>query len=181
MKKKALFILTVVMFGLFNLTSCQSREEKTIERLENLSERVEENGDKYDVEEWNGIMKELEDICDDIDDCKFTSKQMEEVGRLQAKFYKTIMKNGPKVFSGVLSSFGSYAKGLKEGLLDDDFDENDLKEQFDELGNAFKEAMESFEDGMKDVDEQLDNISDELDELDEVVEDFPEESDDLDD
>ena len=171
MKKRALFIMTAVMLGLFNLTSCQSREERTIDRLESLSERVEENGDKYDVEEWNGIMKELEDICDDIEDCDFTSKQKQEVGRLQAKFYKSILKNGPKVFSGALSSFGSYANGLQEGLLDD-FDENGLKEQFDELGDAFKDAMESFEDGMKDIDEQLDNISDELNDLDEELNDL---------
>ena len=181
MKKKALFILALVMIGLFNLTSCQSREERTISKLEQLSERIEKNGDKYDMEEWNGIMKELEAINDDIEDCDFTSKQMEEVGRLQAKFYKTIMKNGSKLFSGALSSFGSYAKGFKEGLLDGDFDENDLKEQFGDLENAFKEAMESFEDGLNDLGESLDDVSDELDELDEVVEDFPEESDDLDD
>ena len=181
MKKRALFILALVMLGLFNLTSCQSREERTISKLEQLSERIEKNGDKYDMEEWNGIMKEMEAISDDIEDCDFTSKQMEEVGRLQAKFYKIIMKNGPKIFSGALSTFGSYAKGLKEGLLDEDFDEDDLKEQFGELENAFKEAMESFEDGMKDIDEQLDNIGEELDDLDKVVEDIPEELDDLDD
>ena len=180
MKKKALLIMTVVMLGLFNLTSCQSREERTIDRLESLSERIEKNGDKYDVEEWNGIMKELEAIGDDIDDCDFTSKQMEEVGRLQAKFYKTILKNGPKVFSGALSTFGSYAKGLKEGLLDGDFDENGLKEQFDELENAFKDAMESFEDGLKDFDEEINNISDELNDLDEDLDVFDEELDDLD-
>ena len=93
MKKSALLILTVVMPGLLSLASCKSREEKTIDRLENLSERVEENGDKFDVEEWNGIMKELEDISDDIDDCNFTSNQRKEVGRLQTRFYKSVLKN----------------------------------------------------------------------------------------
>ncbi|MBR5051685.1 MAG: hypothetical protein IKW91_00495 [Bacteroidaceae bacterium] len=181
MKKKALLTLTVLMLGLFCLTSCQSKEERAINKLEQLSERIEKNGDKYDMEEWSGIMKELEAINDDIDDCKFTSEQLEEVGRLQAKFYKVIMKNGSSLFSGALSSFGSYAKGFKEGLMDGDFDENDLKEQFGDLENAFKEAMESFEDGIKEFDEELDNVSDELDELDEVEEDFPEELDDLDD
>ena len=172
MKKKALLVMTLVMLGLFNLTSCQSREERTIDRLESLSERIEKNGEDYDVEEWNGIMKELEAISEDIDDFYVTCKQMEEVGRLQAKFYKTIMKNGPKFFSGALSTFGSYAKGLKEGLFDGDFDENGLKEQFDELENAFKDAMESFEDGMNDLDEGLDNISDELNDLDEELDDL---------
>ena len=160
MRKKALFILALVMLGLFNLTSCQSREERTISKLEQLSERIEKNGDKYDMEEWNGIMKEMEAISDDIEDCDFTSKQMEEVGRLQAKFYKAIMKNGSKVFSGALSSFGSYAKGLKEGVLDDDFDANDLKEQFGELENAFKDAIDSFEDELNDLDEDLDDLDD---------------------
>ena len=172
MKKSALFILTAVMLGLLNLTSCQSREEKTIERLESLSERVEENGNKFDVEEWNGIMKELEDISDDIDDCNFTSNQKEEVGRLQARFYKSILKNSPKIISDVLSSYGSYAKGLKEGLVDDDFDENGLKEQFDELEDAFKDAMKSFEDGMRDIDDEMDNISDELNDLGEELDDL---------
>lgn len=180
MKKNVLLIMAVAMLGLFNLTSCQSREEKTINRLESLSERIEKNGDKYDVEEWNGVMKELEAISDDIDDCDFTSKQMEEVGRLHAKFYKTVMKNAPKLFSGALSTFGSYAKGLKEGLLDGDFDENGLKEQFGEMGKAFKDAMESFEDGIKEFDEEMDNISDELNDLGEDLDDLDEDLDDLD-
>ena len=166
MKKSALLILTVVMPGLLCLSSCKSREEKTIDRLENLSERVEENGDKFNVEEWNGIMKELEDISDDLDDCNFTSNQRKEVGRLQTRFYKSVLKNSPKIFSGALSTIGS---GLKEGLLDDDFDENGLKEQFDELEDAFKDAMESFEDELNGFDEgmskDLDNLSDELDKL----------------
>lgn len=174
MKKKALLTLTVLMLGLFCLTSCQSKEERAINKLEQLSERIEKNGEEYDVEEWSGIMKELEAINDDIDDCKFTSEQMEEVGRLQAKFYKVIMKNGSKLFSGALSSFGSYAKGFKEGLLDGDFDENDLKEQFGDLENAFKEAMESFEDGIKEFDEELDNVSDDLDDLGDDLDDLDE-------
>ena len=169
MKKSALLILTVVMPGLLSLSSCKSREEKTIDRLENLSERVEENGDKFDVEEWNGIMKELEDISDDIDDCNFTSNQRKEVGRLQTRFYKSVLKNSPKIFSGALSTIGS---GLKEGLMDDDFDENGLKEQFDEMEDAFKDALESFEDGMTDINDEMDKISDELNDLGEELDDL---------
>ena len=168
MKKKVLLTLTVVMLGLFGLVSCQSKEERTISKLEQLSERIEENGDSYDVEEWSGIMKELEDISDDINDCKFTSKQMEEVGRLQAKFYKVVMKNCPKLFSGALSSFGSYAKGLKEGLMDDS-DGKGLQEQFDDMEDAMNEAMKSFEDELNNLDEnfneEMNKLSDELDGL----------------
>ena len=181
MKKKTLLLLTVIMLGLFCLTSCQSKEERTISKLQQLSEQIEEDGANYDVEDWNGIMKKMESISEDIEDCDLTSQQMREVGRLQAKFYKAIMKNGSSLFSGALSSFGSYAKGFKEGILGGDFDENDLKEQFSELENAFKEAMESFEEGINDFGEELDNFSDELDEIDGVEEDFPEESNDLDD
>ena len=173
MKKKALLTLTVLMLGLFCLTSCQSKEERAINKLEQLSERIEKNGDKYDMEEWSGIMKELEAINDDIDDCKFTSEQLEEVGRLQAKFYKAIVKNGKKIFSSGLSkvftNFGAYAQGLKEGLQIDSLDENGLEEQFGELEDAFKDAMESFENELNGFDEgmskDLDNLSDELDKL----------------
>ena len=172
MKKKVLLTLTVVMLGLFCLTSCQSKEERTINKLEQLSERIEKNGEDYDVEEWNGIMKELESIHEDIGECDLTSQQMKEVGRIEAKLYKTIMKNGSKLFSGALSSFGSYAKGFKEGLMDEDFDENGLEEQFDELEDAFKDAMESFEDGLKDFDEQMNTVSDELNDLDEEMDDL---------
>jgi len=76
MKKNALLTLTAVMLGLFCLTSCQSREERTISKLEQLSERIEENGDNYDVEDWNGIMNEMESITDDIKDFDLTSQQM---------------------------------------------------------------------------------------------------------
>lgn len=174
MKKKALFILTVVMLGLFCLTSCQSKEERAINKLEQLSERIEKNGEEYDVEEWNGIMKELESIHEDIGECNLTSQQMKELGRIEAKLYKNIMKNGSKLFSGALSSFGSYAKGFKEGLMDGDFDENGLEEQFDEFENAFKDAMESFEDGLKDFDEEMNSISDELNDLGEDLDDLVE-------
>ena len=173
MKKKALFIFAVVMLGLFCLTSCQSKEERTISKLQQLSEQIEEDGENYDVEDWNGIMKDMESISEDIEDCDLTSQQMREVGRLQAKFYKAIMKNGKKVFSSglskVFSNFGAYAKGLKEGLQIDSLDENGLEEQFGELEDAFKDAMESFENELKNFDDgmskDLDNLSDELDKL----------------
>ena len=173
MKKKALLTLTAVMLGLFCLTSCQSQEERTISKLEQLSERIEENGDKYDVEDWNGIMKEMESISDDIEDCDLTNQQMKEVGRLQAKFYKAVMKNGKKIFSSGLSkvfaNFGAYAQGLKEGLQIDSLDENGLQEQFGELEDAFKDAMESFESELQNFDDgmskDLDSLSDDLDKL----------------
>ena len=173
MKKKALLTLTVIMLGLFCLTSCQSKEERTISKLQQLSEQIEEDGANYDVEDWNGIMKKMESISEDIEDCDLTSQQMREVGRLQAKFYKAIMKNGKNVFSSglskVFSNFGAYAKGLKEGLQIDSLDENSLEEQFGELEDAFKDAMESFEDELQGFDEgmskDLDNLSDELDKL----------------
>ena len=111
MKKKALLTLTAVMLGLFCLTSCQSQEERTISKLEQLSERIEENGDKYDVEDWNGIMKEMESISDDIEDCDLTSQQMKEVGRLQAKFYKAVMKNGKKSYVRTSPMVHAYTAG----------------------------------------------------------------------
>ena len=139
MKKKHL--CAIFFFCLILLVSCQSQEDQVINRLDNLAERIEQNGSKYDVEDWSDALEELADIDDDIQKCDFTKEQLKDLGRVEGKLFAIIMNEGSKAigetFSEAISYFSSYASGFKEGV-EENLNEDDLKETNDEIIDALK-------------------------------------------
>ena len=146
---KAKFIITALVTSALSLTSCKSREEKVINKLDNLSERIERNGSKFDAEDWEEAIEDFADIHEEMQDCEFTKEQLRELGKKEGKVSAIIAKEGSKAlgreFKNFLGNFGAFAKGFKEGA-----EENVSEEDFNEVGNDISNALQEFENQLKD-------------------------------
>lgn len=146
MKKLSLIICAVLSMALsMTLTSCQSKEEKVIESIEKLSERIEKEGADYSIEEWEGVMKECEQIHAEMKECNFTDEQMEKVGEADAHLTTVIAKEGTKKLGNELKSIiggvGSFMKGFKKGAKDN------LNEELKGVTNGIEEGLNSILEG----------------------------------
>lgn len=146
---KVKFIITALVTSALCLTSCKSREEKVINKLDNLSERIERNGSKFDAEDWEEAIEDFADIHEEMQDCEFTKEQLRELGKKEGKVSAIIAKEGSKAlgreFKNFLGNFGAFAKGFKEGA-----EENVSEEDFNEVGNDISNALQEFENQLKD-------------------------------
>ena len=146
---KVKFIITALVTSALSLTSCKSREEKVIHKLDNLSERIERNGSKFDAEDWEEAIEDFADIHEEMQDCEFTKEQLRELGKKEGKVSAIIAKEGSKAlgreFKNFLGNFGAFAKGFKEGA-----EENVSEEDFNEVGNDISNALQEFENQLKD-------------------------------
>lgn len=146
---KVKFIITALVTSALCLTSCKSREEKVINKLDNLSERIERNGSKFDAEDWEEAIEDFADIHEEMQDCEFTKEQLRELGKKEGKVSAIIAKEGSKAlgreFKNFLGNFGAFAKGFKEGA-----EENVNEDDFNKVENDISNALQEFENQLKD-------------------------------
>ena len=141
-------IIASLALSLFALTSCKSNEEKVINNLERLSERIEKHGNEFDGYDWEEALEDLADIHEDIQDCDFTNEQLKELGKVEGKLSAIIAKEGSKALghsiSDAIKSFGSFASGFKEGV-----EENVSEEDFVAPANEISDALKAVEQELK--------------------------------
>ncbi len=151
MKKSVLFIITTAFTGLLCLTSCQSQEEKVINKLNNLSERIEKNCDSYNADDWEKVVEEWSAIHESLADCDFTTEQLKEISIAEGKLSSIILSKGAKAAGNgiinAISNFGSFANGLKEGLENID-NEKELEEIGEGIEDEINKAVQSLEDAL---------------------------------
>lgn len=119
--KNAFFqVLCLSMGFMLFLNSCKPHEERVINRLDNLSEKVEKNGSKWNADQWADALEELEDIHYDMEDCEFTPEQLRTLGRVEGRLTVIIMTEGAKKLGDKFLSFmegaGAFMKGYQEGV-----------------------------------------------------------------
>ena len=68
------------------LTSCQSKADKAVERLNDLVTRLEKAGADYQSETWQQATKEYGEILSDMQKCKIPSEKRMEIQQLNAKY-----------------------------------------------------------------------------------------------
>ena len=117
---KRLFIIAIVAIGTLSLISCQSKEEKVINKMKSMIEKVEKDGANWDQKQWQEAFNEIEEISKEGKDCNFTEEQMQEVYNLGGRLTGIMMQQGAKAVSEQAGSYmeaaGSYLEGLEEGL-----------------------------------------------------------------
>lgn len=148
MIKKHFFTIVFLIAILLSFSSCKSKEEKVISRLENLSERIDKNGHKFDDEDWVEAFEDLEDIHEDMEDCEFTQEELKKVGRADGRLTAIIAREGAKSLgreaSSFLRNFSSFAKGFQEGAQ-----ENFKEENFNDIEKELNGTLKDIEDEWK--------------------------------
>lgn len=122
MKRYSIYILlSVVMVWLASmLMGCKPYEERVIDRLNKLSEKIEKYGAGWDADQWTDALEELEDIHYEMEDCDFTPAQQKELGRTEGRLMAIIINEGSKKLGEEMTSFmdgaGAFLKGYVEGM-----------------------------------------------------------------
>ncbi len=116
MTKRIFIIASVILTMGFTLSSCCSREERVINRLESLCEEIEEI-DMFDEEAYEKYKEELKDIQKDAEDCKFSQEQQAKLIRLSGRFVSSIATKLPMALMNNLGNGSSVIKDVV-GVID---------------------------------------------------------------
>lgn len=114
--KKAIKVLAFCLLVAF-MTSCQTKEEKVISKLQALAERVESQSDSFSDAQWENIYTEFEALQNQTKDCEFSVEQLKAVAAAEAELTaaiakqkaKEVLNEGKNILEGVVD-------GIKEGL-----------------------------------------------------------------
>ena len=120
------------------LVGCQSKEKRTVSRLESLADRVEQNGERYDEGQWEEVFEQYEEIHEEMRGCDFTNEQLREIGRIDGRLTAVLTRQYLRVYGQamgeVVNGLGSFAEAFAEGL--------DCEGLSDDI-ESFGEEMES--------------------------------------
>ncbi len=122
MKTKVLFVLAI-LFMASTLTSCQTKEERIIGKMESLAERVDKNAETYDSEDWEAVLKEYAQLQEEAVKCDFTQEQYKELGRIEAKLTSVLTSEGAKSFGrefdNLLQNGKNFIDGFMQGITEE--------------------------------------------------------------
>ena len=134
MKKITSFLLVVVLA--ITMSSCAKwQAQHQINALESLVEKVENHASDFTRSDWEKTSAKYEDICQKINQCEYTNEQLQEIGRLKARYYVAYAK-GSLSGGGLLNGLMHEAAGAVDELM------KDLEEEKDE---ALQELNAMFE------------------------------------
>lgn len=144
------YLIISLLALLFLFASCKPHEERVIDRLNNLAEKVEKYGSKWDLDEWADALEELEDIHYDMEDCDFTSQQLKALGRVEGQLTVIIMTEGSKKLGDELVLFmegaGSFMKGYQEGVqVTEGYNIEDIKNLNDNLEKELEKVQQELD------------------------------------
>ena len=127
------------------MISCKPHEERVMDRLNNLAEKIQKNGAKWNADQWFDAEEELEEIIEDREDCEFTPQQLRALGRVKGKLTVIIITEGAKKLGKELVPFlegaGAFMKGYSEGV---ESMQNYSEGELEKLGTQLQEELERF-------------------------------------
>ena len=121
--KRTIKVLTLCLL-LAVLSSCQTKEEKVIGKMQKLVERVEQKSDSFDEKEWQQIIDDFEALQEEAKGCDFTKDQTKEFAKAEGELAAAIAKQGAKqlgkglkdLFDEGKEALNGAVEGIKEGL-----------------------------------------------------------------
>ena len=118
MKKKSITILGIFIFAMFLFSSCETKEERVINKFKILAERVDKNSDAFSDEDWEEVLAEYEALHDEASDCDFTYEQLREFGRVDGLLTGVITREGSKKLGRDLGRYLNEGKEVMKGFLE---------------------------------------------------------------
>lgn len=125
--KKMTFV--ALLLALSFTVSCTSDPK---DRLENLLEKVEKNGNSFNEEEWESVFNELDCIENEIDKKNYSKEELREIGRLKGRLLGCITKTALGDMQEQLTGLSAILTGGLVGFLeafDIDVDNYELSDE----------------------------------------------------
>ena len=143
MSIKKIHLFALVFVALF-ISSCQSQEEKAIDKLDTLVERVEKNGNDYSADDWKAVVKDLEAINKEMENYDYSKEELKEIGRKEGRIMVMMTHEAAKYlknnYQSILEGVGSFAKGIKEEV-ESELDEEKMEQIGDDIEKGLNNIM----------------------------------------
>ncbi|MCQ2199697.1 MAG: hypothetical protein MJZ19_08285 [Paludibacteraceae bacterium] len=139
----ATIFVATLFISLMSLSSCYTKEEKVISRLETLSQKIEQNSNDFNEADWESALNDLEEINNEMQSCAFTQEQMKEVGKMYGKLSSKVAKEMGNKFYKAIKNYGSFLSGFKDGL-GESISEEDIKNVSNEITDALNNVENLF-------------------------------------
>ncbi len=119
--------LFVAIMAIMLLSSCMSKEERALDKLQNMSEQIQKNGDNMTSEDWEKLYDEYTALHDKMsnEDYNFTDEQMRELGKAERKLYNAFVKHSISDFGKATKDFFKKGNEFLKGLAGSDDDEEE--------------------------------------------------------
>lgn len=98
-----------------SLASC-STEQRTLTRMEKLTNRVETDGYRYTVDDWKGVLEDYKDIEKQAKKCSFTQDERERMGEMEGRAMASFAKWTADKAAGIYKQGKGILNGILEGL-----------------------------------------------------------------
>ena len=118
MKKKSISILGIFIFALFLFSSCQTKEERVINKFESLAERVDKKSETFSDKDWEEVLSEYETLHEEAMKCEFNEEQLREFGRVDGLLTGVITREGSKKLGRDLGRYVNEGKQVIKGFLE---------------------------------------------------------------
>ena len=115
--KKAICVMTLVLFATA-LTSCQSREELLINKINKLADRVEQKADSFSNADWEKALSDFQDLQEQATKCHFNKQQLKDFAKAEARLTAVFAKKGASKLGEELQDLLDEGKEIVNGLLD---------------------------------------------------------------
>ena len=100
------------------MIGCKSKQTP-INKLENLTEEIQENAQNYTEEDWKATAEELELIENEIEQYKseYTDEELKEIGRLKGILLAQYTKYSIKSIKNGVESTIKEVEGVIDGFM----------------------------------------------------------------
>ncbi len=158
--KKMTFVALLLALSL--TVSCTSDPK---DRLENLLEKIEKNGNSFNDEEWESVFNELDCIENEIDKKNYSKEELREIGRLKGRLLGCITRTAlgdmqeqltgvsAILAGGVAGFFEAFGIDVNKYELSDEELENIEMRLEDEILNIRMAVKRGLEEASKEVED----------------------------
>ena len=115
--RKVFSIMTLCLFVTV-MTSCQSKEEMVIRKINKLADRVEQKADSFSNAEWKKALSDFEDLQEEALECHFDKQQLKQFAKADARLTAVFVKKGAGKLGDELQEVLDKGKEILNGLLD---------------------------------------------------------------
>lgn len=109
--KKYLWMLCV--WGL--LAACTVFEKGPVEKLEDLTEEIRMNHQKYSVADWKRAYARYEEIAKEMEEYRFSPEERRRIGVLEGECVRLFMNSAAGSLGGLEDEVNGFIEGLTEG------------------------------------------------------------------
>ncbi len=109
MNNMRIFLLCLFV-SLCALTYCQTKEERVIKDLEELSDQLEVNKETTTDICWKEVFAKYKQIHKEAKECEFSQEQLREFGRAEGKLTTILTKEGARKMSKKIKGFARNGK-----------------------------------------------------------------------